>query len=204
MVTGNYRDLFVVIATSSATLIGLLFVALSISEDRTSTRPKIVRQFRAAASFLAFINALIVTLFGLVPGTNVGIPALAFGVGGLLFTAAGIRRTFERSVRENMRPQPGLVVLLLLVFSAEVSYGVVLTNNAHDNVALANIGTILIVSLLIGIARAWEFVGEWDTGILSSISLLIGPPRNSGEAARPDGRGQPAPGALDQSPDDQQ
>ena len=56
MATGIYRDLFVVIATSAATLIGLLFVALSVSESRAGSRPKVVRQFRAAASFVAFIN----------------------------------------------------------------------------------------------------------------------------------------------------
>ena len=35
-------------------------------------------------------------------------------------------------------------------------------------------GDVLIASLLIGIARAWELVGEWDTGIVSSIALLVG------------------------------
>ena len=95
MAIGSYRDLFVVIATAAATLIGLLFVALSVSESRGGTRPKVVRQFRAAASFVAFINPLAVTLFGLVPGTNVGYPALALGASGLLFTAAGVRRTLE-------------------------------------------------------------------------------------------------------------
>ena len=36
------------------------------------------------------------------------------------------------------------------------------------------IGDVLIASLLIGIARAWELVGNWDTGIVSSIALLAG------------------------------
>ena len=35
MVFGDYRDLFVVIATSAATLIGLLFVAISVSKSRS-------------------------------------------------------------------------------------------------------------------------------------------------------------------------
>ena len=127
MATGNYRDLFVVIATSAATLIGLLFVALSIAESRAGTRPKVVRQFRAAASFVAFINPLTVTLFSLVPGTNVGYPALVLGASGLLFTAAGIRRTLELPFRDIIgSQQPVLVILLLLVFGFELAFAVVL------------------------------------------------------------------------------
>jgi hypothetical protein len=38
---------------------------------------------------------------------------------------------------------------------------------------------VLIASLLIGIGRAWELVGSWDTGIISSIRYMFGhpPPR---------------------------
>jgi hypothetical protein len=39
---------------------------------------------------------------------------------------------------------------------------------------VGQIGDVLIASLLIGIARAWELVGEWDTGIVSSVALLFG------------------------------
>jgi hypothetical protein len=205
MAIGSYRDLFVVIATAAATLIGLLFVALSVSESRGGTRPKVVRQFRAAASFVAFINPLAVTLFGLVPGTNVGYPALALGASGLLFTAAGVRRTLELPFRRIVASQqPFLVTLLLLVFGFEFAFGIVLIVNVRDTSALANIGNILIVSLLIGIARAWELVGDWNTGMLSSIILLLGPAPNSEDAGGA-GSGPNATVAEDlgQAPDDQ-
>jgi hypothetical protein len=205
MAIGSYRDLFVVIATAAATLIGLLFVALSVSESRGGTRPKVVRQFRAAASFVAFINPLAVTLFGLVPGTNVGYPALALGASGLLFTAAGVRRTLELPFRRIVASQqPFLVTLLLLVFGFEFAFGIVLIVNVRDTSALANIGNILIVSLLIGIARAWELVGDWNTGMLSSIILLLGPAPNSEDVGGA-GSGLNATVAEDlgQAPDDQ-
>ena len=174
MVIGDYRELFVVISTSAATLIGLLFVALSISESRSGTRPKLIRQFRAAAAFLAFVNALAVSLFRLVPGTNAGIPALALGISGLLFTAAGMRTMRQLSIRQNVGSgQPVLVVLLLLMFGFELYLGIVLTLDIHRAWVVGDIGNVLIVSLLIGIARAWELVADWDTGILSSITLLF-------------------------------
>ncbi len=203
MATGIYSNVFVVIATSAATLIGLLFVALSVSESRSTSRPRVVRQFRAAASFLAFINALTVTLFGLVPGTNVGYPALSLGVTGVLFTAAGIRQTLKVTSVQNLgSQQPVLVTLLSLVFGFELAFGIVLINNIHDTSALANIGYILIASLLIGIARAWELVGDWNTSIWSSITLLVRPVADGGEDAGPGARDEPVAGYLDSTPDD--
>jgi hypothetical protein len=204
MVTGDYRDLFVVIATSAATLIGLLFVALSVAESRVGSRPKIVRQFRAAASFLAFINALTVGLFGLVPGTNVGIPALVLGTSGLLFTAAGARRTVEFWTKRSPEDhQSFLFVLLSAAFGFELAFGIVLVVNVHDTSALTNLGDILIVFLLIGIARAWELAGEWNTGIWASIGFLL----SSAHAA--DKEAAPAPGtqsthrSVEEAPDDE-
>ena len=38
VVADNYRDLFVVIGTCAATLIGLLFVAMSITQEETAAR----------------------------------------------------------------------------------------------------------------------------------------------------------------------
>ena len=76
--------------------------------------------------------------------------------------------------------------------------------NVRDTCALANIGNILIVSLLIGIARAWELVGDWNTGMLSSIVLLLGPTPNSEDVGSAGSGAEPkAPEDLANAPDDQ-
>jgi hypothetical protein len=201
VVVGDYRDLFVVISTSGATLIGLLFVALSISESRSGARPKLIRQFRAAAAFLAFVNALAVSLFSLVPGTNAGIPALALAITGILFTAAGVRSTLQLSLRQNVGSgQPVLVVLLLLMFGFELYLGILLTLDIHRTWVVGEIGNVLIVSLLIGIARAWELVADWDTGILSSVILLFGSSTRAKQAVTADAGDR---SAEQRSPEDQ-
>ncbi len=38
--------------------------------------------------------------------------------------------------------------------------------------ALETVGNVLVASTLIGIARAWEFVGDRDTGLWASIAVL--------------------------------
>jgi hypothetical protein len=102
-----------------------------VSESRARTHP-VIREFRAAASLLAFTNAFAVSLFGLLPGTNVGIPAAVLGVIGVFFTAAGVRTTLTvPRLQQRRRPQLALVVLLLLTFGFELLNGIQLMVNPH-------------------------------------------------------------------------
>jgi hypothetical protein len=175
MVVGGFRDLFVAIATCAATLIGLLFVAMSIAQGRSQAHPQEIREFRAAAALLAFTNAFSVALFGLVPGTNVGIPSGIVGLIGVLFTAAGVRTIVALDMeKEERRRQLVLVIALLLVFGYELVYGIQLMIDSHHGGALTAVALGLIASLLIGIGRAWELVGAWDTGLFASVGRLIG------------------------------
>jgi hypothetical protein len=41
---------------------------------------------------------------------------------------------------------------------------------------------VLVASLLIGIARAWELVGARDTGLFASLAVLSGRGRPSGQS----------------------
>ncbi len=92
MTHADYRDMLVAIAGAAGALTGLLFVALPVAPRRDPTPgPRIIRQVRAGAALLAFTNAVAVSLFGLVPQTNVGYPSVTLGVIGLFFTAASIR-----------------------------------------------------------------------------------------------------------------
>jgi hypothetical protein len=183
---GAYRDLFTVIATSAATLTGLLFVAMSVSESHSRAHPPVVREFRAAASLLAFINAFVVSLFGLVPGQNIGVPAAVLGVIGVFFTAAGIRTTLALPVPEQRRrAQFALIGGLLVTFGFELAFAIALLLHSHRTWAVSDVGDVLIVSVLIGIGRAWELVGNWDTGVLSSIALLMGRPMDVPEDGAP-------------------
>ena len=175
MVVGGFRDLFVAIATCAATLIGLLFVAMSIAQGRSQNHPQEIREFRAAAALLAFTNAFAVALFGLVPGTNVGFPAGIIGLIGVFFTAAGVRTIMSLKMEKGQRRhQLVLVVALLLVFGYELVYGIQLIINSNHGGALTAVAFGLIASLLIGIGRAWELVGAWDTGLFASVGRLIG------------------------------
>jgi hypothetical protein len=174
VILGTYRDLFIAIAGSAGALTGLLFVAMSVAQRQVSG-PPVIQQVRAAAALLAFTNALAVSLFGLVPETNVGYPAVSLGVIGILFTAAGMRSIWTSSSDHQHRwRQLGLIGLLLLIFGTELSSGIAVIADPGRMNPVQLIGYALVTSLIVGIARAWELVGDRDTGIVASIAVLTG------------------------------
>jgi hypothetical protein len=187
VVLGNYRDLFAAIAASAATLTGLLFVAVSVVPRRGGASGlHVIQQVRAAAALMAFSNALAVSLFSLVPGTNAGYPAVVLGIIGIMFTAAGMRSILSsRSTPRQKLRQLELIIVLLLIFGTELASGIAVIADPRDSTPLHAISYALAASLFVGIARAWELVGDRDTGIIASIAILAG--RRSG----PDGT--PAP-----------
>jgi len=176
MVVGGYRDLFVAIAGSAATLTGLLFVALSVTPRRgAALGPAVILQVRTSAALLTFNNALAVSLFGLVPATNAGIPAVVLGVIGITFSAAAVRsiRSSGSAARQQLF-QLELIALLLAIFGTELVSGIVVIANPRSSGAVQVISYALIASLIVGISRAWELIGDRDTGLAASIAVLLG------------------------------
>jgi hypothetical protein len=187
MLFGGYKELFVVIATSAATLIGLLFVAVSVSKGRSQAHPQVIREFRAAAALLAFTNPFTVALYSLVPGTGVGYPAAVVGAIGVVFVAAGIRATVALPPRLRQRgPQASLILGLLAIFGLQIFFGVALILHPHQTGPLKAIAYVLVASLLVGIGRSWELVGDWDTGLFASMARLLGITAHQEVPAEPD------------------
>jgi hypothetical protein len=165
-----YRDLLTTIAEAAATLTGLLFVAISVAPSRRSAQDhSAVKEVRAAASLLTFTNALTVALFGLVPDANIGYPATVVGVVGLFFVAASTRTLVATKAADSKRGrQVEFIALLLALFGSELATGITLL------VSPDRPGPLELLGNLIGVARAWELVGDRDTGIVASIGVLTG------------------------------
>jgi hypothetical protein len=82
--------------------------------------------------------------------------------------------------------------LLVLIFGVELGERVSLIADPRAAVPAQVISTALAASLLTGIGRAWELVGDRRTSITSSIAVLAGHP------ARPR-QSRPGPAAEDVS-----
>jgi hypothetical protein len=190
VLTGDYRELFAAIATSAAALTGLLFVVMTVAERRiANSRPDVLHQVRASAALLAFGNAMAVSLFSLVPGTHVGYPAVVVGVIGVFFSASATRSlAASRSTGHWQGRHLALTAWLLVIFSVELGAGVDLLLHPRTG-PLGLISDVLVLSLVIGIARAWELVDGRSTGIIASLTSLIDHDRPEPGPAGPDRSG---------------
>jgi hypothetical protein len=198
VVPGLYRDLFTAIAATAGSLTGLLFVALSVTPSRgAASSPLAIRQIRSTAALLAFTNAMAVSLFSIVPGTNPGYPAVTLGVIGILFTAAAIRsiRSSEATPRQQLR-QLELITLLLLIFGTELISGIFALAEPGNSTPVQVMGYALVTSIIVGIARAWELVGERNAGVLTSLAVLTGHRPGPDGAPGADAGVSPEPGAA--------
>jgi hypothetical protein len=65
-----------------------------------------------------------------------------------------------------------LTAWLLVIFAVELAGGIDLLLHPRTG-PLGLISDVLVLSLIIGIARAWELVGGRGTGIIASLTSLI-------------------------------
>lgn len=80
----TFRDFLVASAGVAGALIGLLFVAISVRPEQIGEGGDASVRFRPSASLSALLNALLLSLLLLVPGTQVGAGVVAVGVVGLV------------------------------------------------------------------------------------------------------------------------
>ncbi len=172
MVPENFNEFFAACAAVSGALIGLLFVAISVSPEKLSSQGENVEhQIKAAAAFSALINTLIVSLFALIPGQGFGEAARILAVVGLASTV-GLIIFFLRNRRLDEPIRPGQILLIvgsLVLYTFQLINGAELWRSPHHASYVTTQAEILIVFFVIAIARAWDLVGAHNTSFLAGV-----------------------------------
>jgi hypothetical protein len=171
----DLHSFFAASASVAGALIGLLFVAISVAQDRLMAENAAqAHRVRAAAALTAFINALTVSLFALVPGDNVGWPGFIMAVLGVVFLVASLL-----SLLRVRKAQPGelrdaaFLVGLAGTFGTQGTFGLMAILHPHDAGDAQAIATIVIVCFLLGIARSWELIGGPSIGLRRELRAIV-------------------------------
>jgi hypothetical protein len=178
MAPDSLHDLFFAAAGVAGALIGLLFVAISVEHERLTARDADqVHRVRARSALSAFVNALIVSLFALVPDSSLGIAAAWSGTLGLLFVVGSVlsvrRASRTRESTTGHVRQLTFLIVMIVVFSAQVLNGARLIAHSHDPGAANWIAVIVIVCFLLGIYRSWELIGGPEIGFGHELAELV-------------------------------
>jgi hypothetical protein len=176
MVPENVHDFFVACASVAGALIGLLFVAISVAADRLAREEAQaqVHRIRAAAALTAFTNALVVSLFSLIPGQKIGPTAVAAASAGIVFVAAALLSLIRRhQLRRSVLLDVVFLAGLLITFVIQLVNGADVLVRPGNSSAVDTIASMVIICFLIGIARAWELIGGPSIGITHEVVALV-------------------------------
>jgi hypothetical protein len=161
MIPPEFENFFFASAGVSATLIGLLFVAVSVRPERVFGSEAAGEHFSTATgAFTAFINALFISLGALVPYASLGVLALVMGA--LLATEhAGAGPQAEDRVAQgtSWKSRSGTGVDRLHHLRAGVRYGWALLRAPEDMQYVSNLAILLLAVYGVGLGRAWELLG---------------------------------------------
>ncbi|HEV2238222.1 MAG TPA: hypothetical protein VGR57_16290 [Ktedonobacterales bacterium] len=183
MVTSAYFDYFLAMAGAVAALTGLLFVAISIQQERTfGPGAPLERRAVAATAFTALIAAFFISTEALLPETNVGFGCVVLAGLGLVTTLrlGAELVAYQFQPRERSRPlwlrlARALVLLLtsLLIYTYLFLVGRQLLAHPRDTTALGGVAVLLQVLCGLGLFRAWELLGASRQGFLSWLNPLL-------------------------------
>jgi hypothetical protein len=175
MAPEGFTEFFLASAGTGGAFVGLLFVAIAISPQRTFGHSDVAsasRQHLAEATFLTLINGFVVSSIALIPGIIVGWVALVPGIVGVL-TALHLAWLFARFHRHGTARYPpwrdllrviSLSFIATVVFAIESLVGLRLILRPTDEDAFRWLGAVIIGLYALGMLRAWTLLGDPQHG----------------------------------------
>jgi hypothetical protein len=180
----DLHGFFAASAGVAGALVGLLFVAITVAQERlTAEDAAQAHRVRAAAALTAFTNALSVSLFALLPEEKVGWTAVIVAVVGLLFVGASVL-----SLVRVRRSQPGelrdaiFLLGMTVMLVAELVFGLRVIMRPHDASAVEDVAVVVIVCFLVGIGRSWELIGGPSIAMHTELGTILRTDRPADEA----------------------
>ncbi|MGA9868596.1 MAG: hypothetical protein WBQ75_19390 [Acetobacteraceae bacterium] len=155
----DWHDFYILIATASATLIGLMFVAASVGASYFNAEREVPLRAFLTPTVVHFSVILISCLASMAPslsGASLGAPLAVIGAVGIGFTCRAVlnlrRRGITRTI--DLEDRCCYVVIPIAIYLALIATGVILP--MLPDLSLDMLAVVLVALLLLGIHNAWD------------------------------------------------
>jgi hypothetical protein len=185
VVPADMHDFFLASAGVAGALIGLLFVAISVSGERLARAEASAQmlRIRAYAALTGFLNALTVSLWALIPDGGIGTASLVVAILGLMFVAASLLSLIRVERLSWKTARDGLFLAgQAVVFVLQLIYGIQISGQASDPSGVDVLAILVVVCFLIGISRAWELIGGPSIDFTREVAALVHSAQSASEA----------------------
>ncbi len=154
MVPSDLIGYFTVTAQVAGTLIGLLFVSISLRyEAILGASADFPSRALAGASFTGLVNALTISLWALVPGSGLGYPVVASGVVCLFHTLR-----LHRGGLRRRDASFGIFLLSVAVYLAQIVEGAWLIARPGEKEIVLILAYTLFGAEAASLRRAWALL----------------------------------------------
>jgi hypothetical protein len=183
MVPSAYNAYFGGCASVAGTLIGLLFVTISVSPHRhVGRQAPLTFRVQAGVAFMTLVDTLVVALAALLPGSSLGIASV-------LLACAGISALAGLAIA-SLRDWPGrrhLAVLVIIpvlgiLYILQLLSGIRLLQRPSGSGPVHDLAMLVVIFFVIAIYRAWRLIGGQTIRLLVVTADLL---RERGATAVP-------------------
>jgi hypothetical protein len=191
LVPEGLREFFAVSTGASATLLGLLFVAIAVEPKRiVCEQSPVESRSRASSAYTALLNIFFISLLGTIRTSGLGFLSVILAAVGLANTLGiGVNLWRESPRRRSvLSSADGLLLGSTIVYTLELWYGWQIARDPGNTAQMYNLAHVLVALYAVALGRAWEILGAREQGLFSTLFS----PRSTNERHKED-RGDNTP-----------
>jgi hypothetical protein len=188
LVPEGLREFFTASTGASATLLGLLFIAIAVEpKSIVGEQSPVESRSRASSAYTALLNTFFISLLGTIRGSGLGFLSVILAAVGLANTLGiGVNLWRELPCRRSVLSS-GVALLLgsTVVYSLELWYGWQIVRDPANTAQIYTLAHLLVAVYALALGRAWELLGARERGLLRALfsprSMDEGRKENSGD-----------------------
>ncbi len=173
MVPETFNNFFLASAGIGATLVGLIFVAVSIAPEHiVQANAPIERRAMAASSFTALLNAFFISLGALIPGIIGSLTLVMSALGLTTSSLLAWNLLKERERWQNVVRRVFLILVSFIIYGFEFYYAILIIKEPDNVGNFYTLAALLLAVYGIGLTRAWQLLGARRFGLGGWLSPL--------------------------------